>query len=94
MMTKEQAKSIVEAELRLLKLTKPMTTEEMTSFCQEMYKRLQFKSANERLADIRLWADQWQSTIFHFPWAPGNLALRGSRQRAQDRGVRQSSRPK
>ena len=64
MMTKEQAKSMVEAELRLLKLTKPMTTEEMTSFCQEMYKRLQFKSANERLADIRLWADQWQSTIF------------------------------
>jgi hypothetical protein len=64
MMTKEQAKDVVEAELRSLNLTRPMMTEEMTTFCQGMYKRLQFKSPNERLADIRQWADDWQSTTF------------------------------
>ena len=63
-MTKEQAKDVVEAELRSLNLTRPMMTGEMTTFCQGMYKRLQFKSPNERLADIRQWADDWQSTTF------------------------------
>ena len=64
MMTKEQAKDVVEAELRSLNLSKPMMTEEMTSFCQGMYRRLQFKSPNERLADIRRWADDWQAATF------------------------------
>jgi hypothetical protein len=64
MMNREQAKDVVEMELRSLKLTKPMMAEEMTSFCRGMYKRLQFKSPNERLADIRRWADDWQSTTF------------------------------
>ena len=53
MMTKEDAKRAVEAELHSQKLTKPMTVVEMTDFCQEMYKRLEFKSDSERLADIR-----------------------------------------
>ena len=63
-MTREQAKDVVETELRALNLTKPMMADEMTSFCRAMYKRLQFKSPNERLADIRQWADDWQSTTF------------------------------
>ena len=53
MMTKEDAKRAVEAELHSQKLTKPLTGVEMTDFCQEMYKRLEFKSDSERLADIR-----------------------------------------
>ena len=53
MMTKEDAKRAVEAELHSQKQTKPMTVVEMTDFCQEMYKRLGFKSDSERLADIR-----------------------------------------
>jgi hypothetical protein len=62
MMTKDDAKRAVEAELQSRKLTKPMTVVQMTDFCQEMYKRLEFKSHSERLADIRKWADAWQST--------------------------------
>ena len=53
MMTTEDAKRAVEAELHSQKLTKPMTVVEVTDFCQEMYKRLEFKSDSERLADIR-----------------------------------------
>ena len=64
MMTKEQAKDVVETLLRSLNLSKPMMTEGMASFCQGMYRRLQFKSPNERLADIRRWADDWQAATF------------------------------
>ena len=49
MMTKEDAKRAVEAELHSQKLT----VVEMTDFRQEMYKRLEFKSDSERLANIR-----------------------------------------
>ena len=52
-MTKEDAKRAVEAELHSQKLTKPMTLVEMTDFCQEMYKRLEFKSDCERVADVK-----------------------------------------
>jgi hypothetical protein len=52
MMTKDEARHAVEAELRSRKLTKPMTLEQLNVFCEEMYKRLEFKSETERLADI------------------------------------------
>jgi hypothetical protein len=53
MMTTEDAKRAVEAELHSRKLTKPMTLVEMTDFCQEMYKRPEFQSDSERMADVR-----------------------------------------
>ena len=60
MMTNE-ARHTVEAELRSRKLAKPMTLEQLNVFCEEMYKRLEFKSESERLADIIKWAEGWQS---------------------------------
>jgi hypothetical protein len=51
----------VEAELQSRKLTKPMTLDQLNIFCEEMYKRLQFKSKSERLADILKWVQGWQS---------------------------------
>jgi hypothetical protein len=59
--TKVEAKRAIEAELRSRKLTKPMTLEQLNVFCEEMYKRLEFKSESERLADIIKWAEGWQS---------------------------------
>jgi hypothetical protein len=50
MMSTEDAKRAVEAELHSQKVTKPMTLVEMTDFCQEVYKRLEVKSDSERLA--------------------------------------------
>ncbi len=38
-----------------------MTLEELNVFCEEMYKRLEFKSHSERLAGILKWAEGWQS---------------------------------
>jgi hypothetical protein len=49
----------VEAELQSRKLTKPMTLDQLNIFCEEMYKRLQFKSKSERLADILKWVQGW-----------------------------------
>ena len=46
---------------RSRELAKPMTLEELNVFCEEMYKRLEFKSHSERLADILKWAEGWQS---------------------------------
>jgi hypothetical protein len=61
MITKAEARRAVEAELQSRKLTKPMTLDQLNIFCEEMYKRLQFKSEGERLANIIKWADGWQS---------------------------------
>jgi hypothetical protein len=61
MMTKDEAKRILETELRSRKLMKPMTLEELNVFSEEIYKRLEFKSHSERLADILKWAEAWQS---------------------------------
>jgi hypothetical protein len=61
MMTKDEARRGLEAELRSRKLVKPMTLEDLNVFCEEMYKRLEFKSHSERLADILKWARAWQS---------------------------------
>jgi hypothetical protein len=61
MMIKDETRRALEAELRSRKLVKPMTLEELNVFCEEMYKRLEFKSHSERLADILKWAKAWQS---------------------------------
>jgi len=61
MMTKDEARRALEAELRSRKPVKPMTLEELNVFCEEMYKRLEFKSHSERLVDILKWAEGWQS---------------------------------
>jgi hypothetical protein len=65
MMTKDGAKRALETELRSRKLTKPMTLDQLNVFCGQMYKRLQFKSESERLADIIKWAEGWQSKNLH-----------------------------
>ena len=65
MMTKDEAKYALETELRSRKLTKPMTLDQLNVFCGQMYKRLQFKSESERLADIIKWAEGWQSKNLH-----------------------------
>jgi len=61
MLTKDEARRVLEAELRSRKLAKPMTIGELHVFCEEMYKRLEFKSRSERLVDILKWAEGWQS---------------------------------
>jgi hypothetical protein len=61
MVTKDEARLALEAELRSRKLMKPMTLEQLNVFCEEMYKRPEFKSESERLADIIKWAEGWQS---------------------------------
>ena len=60
MMTKEEAKKAVEAELRDRNLATQMTPSELLSFCQEMYGRLQFRTKSDPLSDIRIWAERWQ----------------------------------
>jgi hypothetical protein len=47
MMTKDEARRALEAELRSRKLVKQMTLEELNVFCEEMYKRLEFKSHSD-----------------------------------------------
>jgi hypothetical protein len=61
MMTKDEARRAVEAELQSRRLTKPMTLDQLNVFCGEMYKRLHFESKSERLSDILKWAEDWQS---------------------------------
>ena len=61
MMTNDEARRVLETELRSRKLAKPMSPEELNVFCGEMYKRLEFKSHSERLADILKWTEGWQS---------------------------------
>ena len=51
MMTKDEARRALEVELR----------SQLNVFCEEMCKRLEFKSHSERLADILKWAKAWQS---------------------------------
>jgi hypothetical protein len=64
MMSKEDAEAAVRDELRARKLTKSMTPSEVLMFCQEMYSKLQFRSKSDRLSDIRIWTERWQSTMF------------------------------
>jgi hypothetical protein len=58
-MTKADAQNAVERALRGLGLTKPLTENEMTVFCEEMSQQLEFESV-DREQDIRAWAARWQ----------------------------------
>jgi hypothetical protein len=61
MMTKEEAKVAVHAELRSLQLAKPMDAADLLSFCIRMHNSLQFRTKSDPLSDIRGWAENWQA---------------------------------
>jgi hypothetical protein len=58
--TKDEVKGMLEEKLRKQQLTKPMSEMEMTAFCVAMVRNLELKS-NTALADVRGWAESWQS---------------------------------
>jgi hypothetical protein len=60
LLTKEEARAAVEAELFALNLTKPMSLPEKYAFCEGAYRRLRFQSKTDRLRLIFEWTDTWQ----------------------------------
>jgi hypothetical protein len=59
-MTREEARAVVEAELRALNLTKPMTSEELNLFCRDVCKRFNFALTKQRLPKAGLiWVEHW-----------------------------------
>jgi hypothetical protein len=60
MMTKDEARRALGAELRSRKLAKPMTIEEINVFCEEMYKQLELQP--EAACQ---WSDHPPSLRFH-----------------------------
>jgi hypothetical protein len=60
MMTKQKARAAVEAELRELKRTEPMTRKELRELCVTLCDRFPFASDN-RLKEIMAWAEHWQA---------------------------------
>lgn len=73
MMTNEEARAAVEAELFALKLTQRMTLPDKIAFCESAHRRLVFQSDTDRLREILVWAETWQSL-----WLPDKLSLGGS----------------
>ncbi len=69
MMTKEEARAALEAELFTLKLTKRMTLPERWAYCEGAHRRLVFQSRSDRLQELLEWAETWQSL-----WLPEELA--------------------
>jgi hypothetical protein len=61
MLTKEEARAALEAELFALKLTKPMALPEKWAFCERAHRRLVFQSKTDRLRLIIEWVDSWQA---------------------------------
>jgi hypothetical protein len=61
MMTREQARVEVHAELRRRNLTKPLADADLLVFCQEMGKRLEFRTQSEALSEIKAWAETWEA---------------------------------
>ena len=61
MMTREQAKVAVHAELRRRSLTKPLDAADLLDFCKEMDKRLVFRTQGEALSEIRMWTEKWEA---------------------------------
>ena len=61
MLTKEEARAALEAELFALKLTKPMALPEKWAFCESAHRRLVFQSKTDRLRQIIEWVDSWQA---------------------------------
>ena len=71
MLTTEEARAAVEAELFALKLTKPMSLPEKWAFCERAHRRVVFQSKTDRLRLIIEWADSWQAL-----WLPEKAKLR------------------
>jgi hypothetical protein len=67
MLTKEEARAAVEAELFALELTQPMSLPEKYPFCESAYRRLVFQSKTDRLRLIIEWTDTW-----HELWLSGS----------------------
>ncbi len=77
MMTNEEARAAVEAELFALKLTQRMTLPEKTAFCESAHRRLLFQSDTDRLREIIVWVETWQSLwLPDKPTSGGNADLR------------------
>lgn len=63
MLTRGEARSVIENTLAGRKPMLPMTPEEMLAFCQEMMLILDFRTT-DKLADIRRWATAWEAKRF------------------------------
>ena len=61
MLTKEEAKVAVHAELRSRNLTKPLGPADLLAFCKEMHGRLEFRTQSEALSDIKVWTEKWEA---------------------------------
>ncbi len=61
MMTREEARVAVHAELRRRRLTKPLGSADLLAFCQEMDRRLAFRTPGNPLSDIKVWAEKWEA---------------------------------
>jgi hypothetical protein len=61
MMTREQARVAVHAELRSRHLTKPLGSADLLIFCKEMDRRLEFRTQGEALSEIKAWTETWEA---------------------------------
>ena len=61
MMTREEARVAVHAELRSRQLAKPLGSADLLIFCKEMGKRLEFRTQGEALSDIKAWTEKWEA---------------------------------
>jgi hypothetical protein len=70
-MTDDGENSEVEKKLREQQLTKPSTKQEMAAFYQAMFNFFEMKDC-DRLADIRGWAESWQSNCYRTEKPPAS----------------------
>jgi len=61
MMTKEEARVAVHAELRSRNLAEPFGSADLLIFCTEMDKRLEFRTQGEALSEIKAWTEKWEA---------------------------------
>ncbi len=62
--SESEAKGTVEEKLRKQQLTKPLTEEEMTAFCDRMSRYFDFDFNTDGPTRIRGWANDWQAQWF------------------------------
>ena len=61
LMTREEARVAVHAELRSRHLAEPMDSADLLVFCKEMGQRLEFRTQGEALSDIKAWTEKWEA---------------------------------
>ena len=61
MMTREEARAAVHAELRSRHLTMPLGAADLLAFCKEMRGRLEFRTQSDALSDIKAWTEKWEA---------------------------------